>query len=236
MQFHTTLWSVVEDAKDSGEDADAALAILCETYWKPLYRHLIQRGFSEEEAKDAVQGFFLQVIEKRYLDAADSSKGRFRTFLLTCFHRYLANEHKKNNAQKRGGAYRRIKINWGSGDTTGDQIATSSLSPDQVFDRDWAVALIGRAIERLRANEIAAGRGRLISALGDTLYVGAETASYEQIAENLGSTTNAVKVAAHRVRKRLRNLIWEEVMLTVDSKDAAQEELKYLLEIIASGG
>jgi len=234
MAFGTTLWSVVEDYQGAGERSEAAMGILCETYWRPLYLNALRRGLAEEEAKDAVQGFFLAMIEKRYLDAADASKGRFRTFLLTCFQRYLAKEHKRFNAQKRGGDFLRIHFEHDSkGDGLGP-IASRTLPPDEQFDREWALSLIARAIERLRALEIAAGREKLISALGAHLFVDADTSSYARIAEEMGTTPNAVKVAAHRLRKRLRSLILEEVRITVNSKSSAEEELRHLLNAVSN--
>jgi len=232
--FKTTLWSLVGDAQASGEQANAAMAVLCETYWKPLYRYLLMRGFAEEDARDLLQGFFLKLIEKRYLDAADASKGRFRTFLLTCLNRYAANERTRERAQKRGGDLTRVHIDWDGGvGQTGEQLPAKLLTPDREFDRQWALALIARAFERLRENEKEAGRGKLVALLGDSLYLGGHSAEYENAAEVLGTTANAVKVAAHRMRKRLHRLIWEEVQLTVDSQEAAHEELKHLLDSLS---
>lgn len=233
MAFDTTLWSIVEDAQESGADADAALAVLCETYWKPLYLHMLRRGYTEEEVKDAVQGFFLKMIEKRYLDAADASKGRFRTFLLTCFDRYISNEYKKSNAQKRGGGFKRVSIDWGPVGELDNGFKTSGIAPDAAFDRAWARALIDRAMVRLREHEVASGRGELMEALDGSLFPGEGASSYAEIAQKMGTTSNAVKVAAHRLRKRLRTFVWDEVRLTVNSEEAAELELRFLLNIVS---
>lgn len=233
MVFQTTLWSVVEDAKNRGEGADEALAILCETYWQPLFQHARWRAMAEEDARDAVQGFFLRVVEKRYFDAADSSKGRFRTFLLTCFQRYLANEHKKATAQKREGNVQQLRIDWDDNGCDGRALVGSEVSPEVQFDRAWAQALIARAVIRLRTQEIDAGRGALIDALGPVLFERPSSKEYTQIADRLATSVGAVKVAAHRIRKRLRIVIRDEVRATVNSDEIVEGELQYLLDVVA---
>ena len=233
MGFQTTLWSVVEKAQDRGEAANKALELLCETYWQPLFQHARRRGMSEEEAKDAVQGFFLCVIEKRYFDMADSSKGRFRTFLLTCFQRFLAKAYTRATAQKRDGNVLKVRIDWDIANSDVRELAVSDPSPEVLYDRAWAQALIARAVKRLRSREISAGRRALLDALGPTLFERPDSSEYEKIAADLGTTAGAVKVAAHRLRKRLRSVIREEVRATLKSGELIDDELKYLLDAVA---
>jgi DNA-directed RNA polymerase specialized sigma24 family protein len=170
MAFQTTAWSVVEDAQAGGEDGDRALALLCEAYWQPLFQHARQRGMAEDAAKDAVQGFFLRVIEKRYLDAADAAKGRFRTYLLTCFQRFLANEYQRATAKKRDGNLQRVSIDWELPEGAARSMPTSDVSAETLFDREWADALIARAGTQLRAQESNSGRGAQYDALAPILF------------------------------------------------------------------
>ena len=233
MTFQTTLWSVVDLAKESGEDGSAALGILCETYWKPLYIYARRRGLQDEDARDAVQSFFLKVLEKDYLEPADKEKGRFRTFLLTCYQRFLSNEYKRENAQKRGGHLNRVHIDW---QTDGIQIHAPSTAGDvaeRQFERDWAFALLDRAMKRLTEIEERAGRGELLSRVGQGIFMGAEIIDYADLASELGVTKNSLKVAVHRLRKRLKDAIVDEVRLTVNSEDEIEEELQHLLQAVS---
>ena len=236
MPFETTMWEVVEEAQGHGSGADDALAILFETYWRPLYLYSRRRGMAEEEAKAAVQGFFLRVVEKRYFDSADGAKGRFRTFLLTCFRRYLANDYKRVTAQKREGKLQRLSIDWDlSGSVSLDLISTDTPA-DVLYDREWAFSLIARSMERLHEQESAAGRSALVEALGPTLFGGPGASVYDRIGRDLGMSQGAVKVAAYRIRKRLRLIILEEVRRTVGSAASAEDELQFLLGVVRDAG
>lgn len=234
MKFETTHWDLVRDAQLSGEQADEAMAVLCERYWKPLYMYTRYRGHSEQDAQDIVQGFFLRVIDKGYFDAADSSKGRFRTFLLTCLQRYMANEYNRAVSVKRGGSMLPIPIPWPDGESDLLQLPSHLTSADVLFDRQWALVIIGRAMERLKAGERRAGRGQLVDAVGPHLVTALAETDYEELAKRLGTTRGAARVAMHRLRKRLGVYILEEVGQTVGNPEDAEAELQLLLQALGS--
>lgn len=236
MRFETTMWTLIEEVQQDESIATSAYGMLCDRYWKPLQAFARRKGLSDQDAEDAVQGFFLVVMEKRYLDVADASKGRFRTFLLTCFQRYLANEYKKAQAQKRGGHFRREEDQRDNETPNIERIAANNEAVDEHFDREWAYALIERAISALRKQEEEAGRGQLFDKLADGLLFGASAKDYDAIAAELGTTGNAVKVAAHRQRKRLQKHVFDEVLLTVQSPEQAKEELRHLIDALGNRG
>lgn len=233
MAFPTTLWSIVDTAKQSGDDSDAALGVLCETYWRPLYLFARRKGIADEDARDVVQAFFLKVIEKDYFAPADQSKGRFRTFLLTCFQRFLANEYKRDNAVKRGGRALRVDIDWQIDGSEIGELQSHDVPADVLFEREWAHALIARAIDRLQENEVAAGRGAVLETLGHGIFVGYPSVDHEAVSAELGMSKNALKVAVHRLRKRFRTMIEQEVRLTVGSDEEVEAELRHLLEAVS---
>lgn len=230
MKFETTHWTWVEHAQAGGEHADRALALLCERYWKPLYVYARRRGYGAEDAQDIVQGFFLRLIDKSFLEAADADKGRFRTFLLTCLQRYMANEYQRETAAKRGGLAMRTPVDWRSAESALANAAAPEVSADVLFDREWAMVVIARAMERLKASERKSGRGQLIEAIGPQLVTGLAEVDYEGLAKRLGTTRGAARVAMHRLRKRLGDFILEEVGQTVRTPEEAETELRYLLQ------
>ena len=163
MPFQTTHWSIVIDAQRSGEDARAAMDTIYRNYRAPLLAYVRSRGHSAADAEDLLHGFFAQVIEQRYLDVADASKGRFRTFLITCLKHYIANEGAKKNAAKRGGLHTRIHPSHEQDPI--DILASQETAPDADFDRRWALTILERAMENHEAAEREAGNGALFDAV-----------------------------------------------------------------------
>ena len=108
--FPATRWSIVAlSAHRDSRQARTALAELCRIYWYPLYAFVRRRGHTPHEAEDLTQSFFALLLEKRWLDAVDRDRGRFRAFLLAAMKHFLANERDKALALKRGGASSRVR-------------------------------------------------------------------------------------------------------------------------------
>src|SRR4051812_19295145 len=151
-QFATTRWSMVLAAGGdlASTDARAALTILCETYWYPLYAFLRSRGHSAEEAEDLTQAFFARVIEKQTLQHADRARGRFRSFLLTSLTHFAANEHDREMAKKRGGGSPILALEFEAAEGRFQREPSTDETPERVFDRRWALTLLDRVINRLR--------------------------------------------------------------------------------------
>lgn len=209
--------------------AERSLAILCENYWFPLYAFIRRAGNSAQDAQDLTQGFFVRLLDKRFLAAADRQKGRFRTFLLTAVKRFLANEHDRATAKKRGGGQTIVPL-----ETLEARYArepADTLTPERIFERQWALALLEQVLARLQAEMAASGKATLFEALKGSLTVGLAD-GYAAVAERLEMTEGAVKTAAHRLRRRYRELLREEISQTVTRPEEIEEEIRYLFDCL----
>ena len=182
-------------------------------------------GHSAEDAQDLTQEFFVRLLEKQFLATADRHKGRFRTFLLTAVERFLANEQDRVQAQKRGGGQKIISL--ADIEARYCQKLADSLTPERIFERQWILSLLDQVLARLQAEMTADGKADLFNALKDHL-TGSQLAGYATTAARLGMTEGAVKVAAHRLRQRYRELLREEIAQTVASPDEIEAEIRYL--------
>ena len=231
--FVTTHWSVVLAAgADSASGAQAALEQLCRTYWFPLYAYVRRQGQSEPDAQDITQAFFARFLEKNHVRLADPARGRFRSFLLTCLKHFLVNEWKHGQAARRGGGYWFLSLDEQEAETRYQAGQDNGLSPDKVFDRRWAAAVLERALSRLRAEYVAAGKEELFEKLKTLVWGGTAAGSYPEIAGALGMSEGAARVAVHRVRQRYRDLLRAEVAQTVATPTDVDDELRYLIEIL----
>src|SRR5262245_24410978 len=209
--FHTTHWSlIVAAAEQGGETAQIALTDLCQTYWYPLYAFLRRRGHSADDAADLTQGFFAALLEKGYLADADPQRGRFRSFLLTAIGRFASKEADRAAAKKRGGDRAILSLDFLDGERRYQQEPADQETPERVFGRRWAVTLLDRTLGRLRADHEAAGKLEQYDALKGFLTADASQTSLRQVAESLNMTEGAVKVAAHRLKQKYRDLLRTE--------------------------
>jgi len=227
-RFATTHWSMVVNAGGGrSPEASRALATLCENYWFPLYAFVRRAGYSAEDAQDLTQEFFVRLLDKHFLAAADRKKGRFRTFLLTAVKRFLANEHDRVRAQKRGGGQRIVSLEGLEPETRYRREPADTLTPEQIFEQQWALTLLDQVLAQLQAEMTAGNKASLFDALKGHL-TGGQAAGYAATAARLGMTEGAVKVAAHRLRRRYRELLRDEIAQTVASPDQIEEEIRYL--------
>lgn len=232
--FQSTRWTVVLAAgRKHTPESDVALEKLCTTYWFPLYAYVRRRGHTREDAEDLTQAFFAAFLAKNYLDHVSAERGRFRAFLLASMKHFLANESDKSQRQKRGGGATHLSLDWQSADTQFQVAATADQSPDQAFDREWAVALLGKVVERLEAESEAAGRARQFAELKVFLTAGKGALSHAAAAEALGMDEGAVRVAVHRLRKRYRELLRDEIAQTLTDASDLDEEMRALLGAFA---
>ena len=230
--FGTTRWTLVAAAgRDSTPESRQALAELCAAYWYPLYAFVRRKGHQPAEAQDLTQSFFAEILEKARLRTADQNRGRFRSFLLASLRNFLANQARGARAEKRGGGRPVLSLDFEQGEKRYLREPSHDLTPEHIFERRWATELLDRTVARLRqeyqAGEKAPLFERLLPHLG-----GDGGASHEQLASELGMTAGAVKVAAHRLRKRLRELLRAEIGQTVASN--ADEELLSLFRAVAA--
>jgi RNA polymerase sigma-70 factor (ECF subfamily) len=227
--FATTRWSVVLVAgQKSSPDADAALATLCETYWFPLYAYVRRRGHNVGEAQDLTQEFFARLLEKDYVTAADPERGRFRAFLLTSFKHFLSKERDKARAQKRGGGRFPLSLDLASGESRYAVGPTDTLTPEQLYDRQWTVALLDRIMRRLEEEMRESGKADWFERLKGFIAGGSGGATYAKTAESLGTTEAAAKMATHRMRQRYRELLRREIAETVEHVADVEDEIRSL--------
>ena len=234
--FATTRWTVVLAAGHRGApQADAALEELCRTYWYPLYAYVRRQGHSREDAEDLTQAFFARLLEKNYLEGISTEKGKFRAFLLVAVKRFLANEWDRANRQKRGGGLRPLSLDWQEADTRYQIHPADDLSPDKLYDRAWAVTMLERVITRLRDESSAEGKAKLYEQLKTFLMAGQSDIPCAQAAAALELTEGAVRVAIHRLRRRYRELLREEVAQTLSDPAQADEEMHALFSALTEG-
>jgi DNA-directed RNA polymerase specialized sigma24 family protein len=225
-RFATTRWSVVCAAGREDSVARAALAALCETYWYPLYVFLRRRGCGREEAEDVTQAFFARLLERGWVRSADRDRGRFRTFLLTALVRFLGKERDKQHAAKRGGGRLRLSLDFEQGELRYQREPVDDQTPDRLFERRWAMTVLDRVLGRLEDEHADdPQRAAKFAALKPLMTSSTDAAPYTAVAASLDLTEAAVKVAVHRLRKRYRDLLRDEVAQTVSDPAAIEQEL-----------
>jgi RNA polymerase sigma factor (sigma-70 family) len=233
--FATTHWSVVLAAKvPDGVGSSEALAQLCDTYWYPLYAYVRCRVADVHEAQDFTQAFFVHLLEKHCIADADEHRGRFRAFLLTACKRFLINEWHKARTAKRGGGQRALPLDFDSAESKYSHVAIDARTAEQLYDQQWAVALLERTLERLRGEFIARERLLNFEALKPFLGGATSETDYAEAASTLGMTEVAVKVAAHRMRKRYRELLRAEIAQTVDGQQKIDDEIRDLFAVLGN--
>ncbi|MHB8955260.1 MAG: RNA polymerase sigma factor [Pirellulaceae bacterium] len=231
-RFATTHWSVVVAAGLSSDPAARqALATLCEDYWYPLYAYIRRRGCQPAEAQDLAQGYFLQLLQRNVVQAADQTRGRFRSFLLSSLDHYMANQWRHDQAQKRGGGQIR-SLDVEEGERRYRLEPVDEMTPEKIYERQWAMTLLNKAVETLRDEYLHAGKLHVFEAL--KTYLGGEesTVPYRELAAQLGSSEGAVKVAVHRLRQRCRDCLRRTIAQTVASDEEVDEELRHLFEVV----
>jgi len=213
-------------------DTQRALEELIQAYWFPLYAYIRRRGQPSAQAEDLVQGFLTRLLEKKGLARVDRAKGRFRSFLLASLKHFLANEYDKRRALKRGGSVRVISLDALDAEARYAVEATHDMTPDRLFDRRWALAVLDQVLSRLRQEYTNAGKAALFETIKDCLTPHRGRLSYAQLSQYLGMTQGALKVAVHRMRRRYRDLLRDEIAQTVESPQQVKEEITYLLNCL----
>jgi RNA polymerase sigma-70 factor (ECF subfamily) len=232
-RFASTRWSLVA-AAGTGDSPEAreALAALCQMYWYPIYAYARRRLPRANDAQDMTQAFFARLLEKDYLQAADRTRGKFRAFLRTAFDHFLANEQERTNAQKRGGGRSMLPLDFQSGELRYSREPEDHATPEAIYERRWAMTLLEQSLARLRQEFTDAGKQDLFESLKDTLTGEGTAEPYGRIAQKLGLSEPAVKVAVHRLRRRYGELLREEIAHTVDTAEEIEDELRDLFQAV----
>lgn len=230
--FLTTRWTLVRRARASDTTgAHAALAELCQTYWPPLYAYVRRSGRSPHDAEDLTQGFFVRLFRLDSLSQVSRERGKFRAFLLASLKHFLSDERDFSGAQKRNEKLT-LSLDTAAAEDRYRAVPDNALTPDQVFERRWAMTLLETVMERLRREYEATGRGELFSALRFAI-AGEKGANSAELAKQLGLSDEAIRVAIHRLRQRYRKALREELAHTVSSEAEVLDELRELQRILA---
>jgi len=234
-RFKTTHWSVVLNL-GQGDPAAFAAAFekLSRAYWYPLYAHIRHHGYSPEDAEDLTQGFFLHLIERRPFAGLDPSKGHFRSFLLGALKLFLADQRDRGAALKRGGGRPCLSLDAGEAEARYAREPVDNESPDRLFERRWAVALLDQVMARLAADYTETDRAELFRHLKPFLVEGARTKPYAVVADELHLSEAAVNKAVQRLRQRYGRLFREEIAQTLADPAEVEDELRYLREVIST--
>lgn len=231
--FLTTRWSMVVSAGNTHSPRSReSLAELCELYWRPVYTYVRRRGETAEDALDLTQEFFATLLEKNYVAAADPSRGRFRSFLLASVQHFLLNAWDRKRARKRGGGVWHESLDIAPEEGFLRYEPPVHETPETLFERRWAVGLVQRVIERLRAEQARADKLGTFDLLLPLMCAERQEESYAEVAATLKSTPGAVRVAVHRLRRRLRSLLIAEIAETVSAPSDIDEELSYLMAVL----
>jgi len=232
MPFDDTHWSLVLRAGKSDDGAREALETLCRQYWPPLYSFLRAKGYQKEQAEDILQGFFVHILERNAIDRADPEAGRFRTYLLTILSRFAGSEWARSRTLKRGGGIELISMDTDGVEAIQNRITVKSRTPEEIFEHQWAMNVLGQAMERLADYYGKSGKQHLFETLRPALVAGEERGAGADVGQALGMSTGAVRVAVHRLRARFRETLAEVVAETVGSPEDVQAELQSLFEIL----
>jgi DNA-directed RNA polymerase specialized sigma24 family protein len=228
--FATTRWTLVVSASQpSSPLADQALEELCRIYWYPLYLFVRRQGLNKEDAEDRVQSFLERLLRGRDLGNLSAERGRFRAFLLASMKHFLANEWRDARRQKRGGGQELLSLDWHAADERFHRdLVDANPSVEASFDRAWAVALLERVLERLESEMRADGKGPFFAVARNFLAIDRENVPYEEAARQLDTDEAALRVAVHRLRKRYRTMLHDEIAQTLIDPAGVDEELRSL--------
>ena len=225
---------MVSASDANSPDYESSLESLCRAYWYPLYAYVRRQGRSPHDAQDLTQEFFACLLRKNYLQSVDREKGKFRTFLIMAFQRFLANEWDRHRAQKRGGGQPILSLNTEEAERKYLNEPSASQTPDQVFDRRWALTILDRTMASLRAGFTGAGKTSEFEQLKLFLTAADAAPSCVELAQKLGISEGAARVAVHRIRKRFRETFRAEISQVVTTEEAIDEEIRYLRSVLST--
>lgn len=239
--FATTRWSLIASATNSDnrdEEARTALAELCRIYWRPVFSFVCRRGYPPEDAQDLTQGFFVKILEGDWLDRADESRGRFRSYLLKSLEHFLSNERGKSHARKRGGGIEFVSWDDWTAEAHSQVFmpaqALHSMPADKLFDLRWAATVVEYALQRLAEECEAKGRRRLFDTLRPYLCEERRDTSYQELAATLGVTESVIRKQLHNLRQRYRSLLRAHVAQTVADPNEVDAEIRYLCATLSA--
>ena len=235
-QFLPTRWSVVMRAGDiaNPEESRGALEQLCSAYWYPLYAYVRRSGKAVEDAQDLTQGFFAHLISGSGLATLDAGRGSFRSFLLGALKNYMISEWRRENARKRGGGTSSFSLDAEDAERRYQfEPVSGELTPELLYDRRWARAVLERVFANLRDEFRRSGKEERFERLKPHLLNEPEAGDYEARAAELGLTVSGIRTQVQRMRARFGHLLRHEIAETVAGPEQIDEELAHLFQALS---
>ena len=234
--FPNTRWSLIVNLRDENEQsAGDALAELCSIYWYPVYAFIRRSQRSAEDAEDLTQEFFSNVIRRGdFAKVEQQGNVRFRSFILRSVKNLLTSEFRKQTAKKRGDGAATISIDAELAEKRYQNEPADKLTPEDFFERRWAMTVIDAALRDLQSDYEDTDRGRIFETLKPLIPLKNDTGQYEEAAQELGMTPSAVSVAMHRMRKRYQACIREQISHTVADPSEVEDEIRYIFSLFSS--
>jgi len=233
-RFATTHWSVISAAgKSSSPQQKQALETLCQSYWFPLYAYLRRRGYDTHQAEDLTQAFFAHILEKKDLQTVDPKYGKFRSFLLVRLKYFLSDERDRAQAKKRGGGKNILSLSIQNAEGQYALEPAIKLSPEMLFEKSWALTVLERTMGQLETEMAEKNKQKLFDCLKVYLTTDKDVIPYQDMAAELEMTEGSVRVAVHRLRRRYRKLLRDEIAQTVGDEDKIDEEMGCLFAALA---
>ncbi len=230
--FPTTSWTMISAAGHAPSAASEALNHVCAAYWFPVYAFIRRRGHSREQAEDLCQSFFAQILQSGAIGNATRERGRFRSFLLASVTNFLANEWDRSHAAKRGGGAPQVSLDFADGEKRYCNEPRDDLTPQALYEREWALALIDAVLERLRAEY--QGRENQFEALKSFLTGDQDRGGYDRLSQDLQISNVAARTAVHRLRRRYGELIRAELASLLTEPDDIDGEIQFLLAALGT--
>lgn len=236
--FATTHWSVVLAAgAQTSPAAQQALERLCRVYWRPLRAYVQHRGFSPQDTEDLTQQFFVRFLEKQIYRKADRSRGRFRSFLLSALKNFLVSEHRRAAAQKRGGGQQALSLDAEPvHEGEAGYEPSDNRTADWHYERTWALTVLEHVRARLGSEYDDQGKGERFGQLEKFLSGEEDERTYAQAAGRLGVAVGTIKSDIHRLKRRYREILREEIAHTVSTPSEIDDELRELITVLGQTG
>lgn len=227
-RFCTTRWTVIQAAGDGRSRDDAAWNHLCSAYWYPVYAYIRRRGESADDACDLTQAFFAKLIEQNWLAQVERRETRFSTLLITILKNFLIKQYRHEVAIKRGGGRAPVPLDTAQAESWFGQEPATHETPETLFEKRWAMAVMEAALVRLKEECQSTGKGQLFEMLGPYLSREASPGDYQKAGEHLGIHSRSIAVAVHRLRQDFRAMVREEVAAGLANEGMVKEEMKAL--------
>ena len=231
-RFMTTRWTMVLQAGTDGPEREAAMEQFCRAYWYPVYAFIRRRGESPEEASDLTQAFFAKLIEQDWLAQVERRESRFSTLLITVLKNFLIKQYRREVAQKRGGGESPVPLDLAQAESWFGAEPATSETPESLFEKRWAHAVMEAALLRLREECVSTGKTKVYELLSPFLSREPSSGDYEAVAEKLGIAPRSVAVSVHRLRADYRAMVREEVAAGLSNSTRVDEELRALAEAL----